>query len=213
MRWAERGCGRLTGINPDYARSYWTTRLTPSWAFDVEGRQIEEKLQIAGLVSLTDHDDIQAPMLLRTVAASRHIPVSVEWTVPFGATAFHLGIHNLPSAAGAAWMKRFTKFTAMPVETRTPKLLTQMLAELDELPGVLIVFNHPLWDLYRVGKEKHDVLVNEFLAVNGQFVHALELNGLRDWKENREGATLAGKGEQFGVSGGGRRGVGAKGYV
>ena len=40
-------------------------------------------------------------MLLRTVPSSRHIPVSVEWTVPFGATAFHLGIHNLPSATGA----------------------------------------------------------------------------------------------------------------
>ncbi len=88
MRWAERRCKRLTGINPDYAKSYWTPPLTPSLAFDLERRQIEEKLQITGLVSLTDHDDIQAPMLLRTVAASRHIPVSVEWTVPFGATAF-----------------------------------------------------------------------------------------------------------------------------
>ncbi len=146
-------------------------------------------------------------MLLRTVAASRHIPVSVEWTVPFGTTAFHLGIHNLPSATGAAWMDRMAAFTAMPVETRAPKLLTEMLAELDELPGVLIVFNHPLWDLYRVGKEKHDVLVNEFLAVNGQFVHALELNGLRDWKENRETATLAGKWNQLVISGGDRHGV------
>jgi hypothetical protein len=127
--------------------------------------------------------------------------------VPFGDTAFHLGIHNLPSAAGAAWMKRLAAFTAMPVETRAPKLLTEMLAELDELPGVLIVFNHPLWDLYRVGKEKHDVLVNEFLAVNGQFVHALELNGLRDWKENREAATLAGKWNQLVISGGDRHGV------
>ena len=55
----------------------------------------------------------QRPMLLRTVAAARHIPVSVEWTVPFGADqAFHLGIHNLPSATGAAWMTRFEEFTA-----------------------------------------------------------------------------------------------------
>ena len=86
-------------------------------------------------------------------------------------------------------------------------MLTEMLAELDELPGVLIVFNHPLWDLYRVGKEKHEVLVNEFLAVNGQFVHALELNGLRDWKENREASTLAGKWNQLVISGGDRHGV------
>ncbi|HXC97462.1 MAG TPA: hypothetical protein VNU92_17310 [Edaphobacter sp.] len=207
MRWAERRCKRMTGINPNYAKSYWTPPLTPSLAFDLERRQIEEKLQIAGLVSLTDHDDIQAPMLLRTVAASRHIPVSVEWTVPFGATAFHLGIHNLPSSMGSMWMERFAEFTAMPVETRSPKMLTQMLAELDELPGVLIVFNHPIWDLYRVGKEKHEVLVNEFLAVNGQYVHALELNGLRDWRENRETSTLAGKWNQLVISGGDRHGL------
>jgi hypothetical protein len=173
----------------------------------LERRQIEEKLQLAGLVSITDHDDIQAPMLLRTVAGSRHIPVSVEWTVPFGETAFHLGVHNLPSATGAAWMERLAAFTAMPVVERAPKLLTEMLAELDELAGVLIVFNHPLWDLYRVGKEKHEVLVNEFLAVNGQFVHALELNGLRDWKENRETSTLAGKWNQLVISGGDRHGI------
>jgi len=207
MRWAERRCKRLTGINPDYARSYWTPPLTPSLAFDLERRQIEEKLQLQGLVSITDHDDIQAPMLLRTVAGSRHIPVSVEWTVPFGSTAFHLGIHNLPSAQGTAWMERLAAFTAMPVETRPAKLLTEMLAELDELPNVLIVFNHPLWDLYRVGKGKHDVLVNEFLAVNGQFLHALELNGLRDWKENRETSTLAGKWNQLVISGGDRHGI------
>jgi hypothetical protein len=207
MRWAERRCKRLTGINPDYARSYWTPPLTPSLAFDLERRQIEEKLQLPGLVSITDHDDIQAPMLLRTVAGSRHIPVSVEWTVPFGSTAFHLGIHNLPSAQGTAWMERLAAFTAMPVETRPAKLLTEMLAELDELPNVLIVFNHPLWDLYRVGKGKHDVLVNEFLAVNGQFLHALELNGLRDWKENRETSTLAGKWNQLVISGGDRHGI------
>jgi hypothetical protein len=207
MRWAERRSLRTTGIAPDYARSYWTPPLTPSLAFDLERRQIEDKLQIQGLVSITDHDDIQAPMLLRTVAASRHIPVSVEWTVPFGATAFHLGIHNLPSATGTAWMERLAEFTAMPVEGRGGKVLTEILAELDELPGVMIVFNHPLWDLYRVGKEKHEVLVNEFLAVNGQYVHALELNGLRDWKENRETATLAGKWNQLVISGGDRHGV------
>ena len=207
MRWAEARCKRLRGYQVDYARAYWTPPLTPSLAFDLERKQIEDKLQIQGLVSITDHDDINAPMLLRSVPSSRHIPVSVEWTVPFGATAFHLGIHNLPSATGAAWMERLAAFTGMPVVERDPKLLKEMLAELDEIPGVLIVFNHPLWDLYRVGKDKHDVLVNEFLAVNGQFVHALELNGLRDWKENRETSTLAGKWNQIVISGGDRHGV------
>ena len=98
-------------------------------------------------------------------------------------------------------------FTAIPVEARDPELLREMMAELDEIPGVLIVFNHPIWDLYRVGKDRHDVLVNEFLARYGQYVHALELNGLRHWKENREAATLAGKWNQLVISGGDRHGV------
>ena len=104
-------------------------------------------------------------------------------------------------------MDRLRAFTAIPVPERHPNLLREILAELDEIPQVLIVFNHPIWDLYRVGRDRHEVLVNEFLAVYGQYVHALELNGLRDWKENREAATLAGKWNQLVISGGDRHGV------
>jgi len=127
--------------------------------------------------------------------------------VPYGAGAFHLGIHNLPSAAGAEWMRRMETFTAIPFAERPPKMLTRMLADLDALPCVLIVFNHPLWDLYRIGKEKHYVLVNDFLAVNGQYVHAIELNGLRNWEENREVTRLAAQWNQILISGGDRHGV------
>jgi hypothetical protein len=207
MRWAERRSQHASGIRPDYARSYWTPPLTPRIAFDLERSQIENKLQIPALVSLTDHDDINAPMLLRSVDSARHIPVSVEWTVPFYETAFHIGVHNIPSAQGLAWMDRLRVFTAIPVAERKPSLLREILAELNEIPQVMIVFNHPIWDLYRVGNARHMVLVNEFLAVHGQYVHALELNGLRDWKENREAATLAGKWNQLVISGGDRHGV------
>jgi hypothetical protein len=207
MRWCERRCVKTSGIRPDYARSYWTPPLTPRLAFDLERLQIEDKLQIPAMVSITDHDDIRAPMLLRSLESARQIPVSVEWTVPFGEGAFHLGIHNLPSATGAEWMRRMEVFTAIPAAERPAKMLTEMLAELDELPGVLIVFNHPLWDLYRIGEEKHRFLVNDFLAVNGQFCHAVELNGLRDWDENRAVATLAGQWNQVLISGGDRHGI------
>ncbi len=104
-------------------------------------------------------------------------------------------------------MQRMEAFTAMPAWERPAKLLTEMLAELDELPGVLIVFNHPLWDLYRIGAEKHRFLVNDFLAVNGQYCHAVELNGLRHWDENREVATLAAQWNQVLISGGDRHGI------
>ena len=214
LRWLERRSVEYTGIRPDYARSYWTPPLTPKLAFDVERTQIEDKLQLPAMVSLTDHDDIQAPLLLRSLTSARQIPVSVEWTVPYGLagtpsalSAFHLGIHNLPSAAGAEWMARMEAFTAIPQAERPAALLRDMLAELDELPGVLIVFNHPLWDLYRIGKQKHRFLVNDFLAVYGQFVHAIELNGLRNWDENREVTELAAKWNQLLISGGDRHGV------
>jgi hypothetical protein len=212
LRWLEKRSTRTSGIRPDYARSYWTPPLTPRLAFDLEREQIENKLGRPALVSLTDHDDIGAPLLLRAVPSARHIPVSVEWTVPYGnpqagITAFHLGIHNLPSASATDWMQRLEAFTAVPLAERPVPQLTELLAELHDLPGVLIVFNHPLWDLYRIGRERHRFLVNDFLAVQGQFCHALELNGLRNWDENSEVSTLAGRWNQLVISGGDRHGI------
>ena len=207
MSWFEARSIRTSGIRPDYARSYWTPPLTPRLAFDLERNQIENQLQLPGLVSISDHDSIQAPLLLRSVPSARHIPVSLEWTVPFGATSFHLGIHNLPSATGTEWMNRLEVFTATSTSEASRRQLTAILAELHDLPNVLVIFNHPLWDLYRIGSDKHEVLVNDFLAVNGQFIHALELNGLRNWKENREVADLAGRWNQLAISGGDRHGI------
>ncbi len=211
MRYFEAKCFRTSGIQPNYARAYWTPPLTPRLAFELERDQIQNKLEIPGLVSLSDHDDIQAPLLLRSVDSARHIPVSVEWTVPFGsgtfATAFHLGIHNLPSARGAEWMARLQALTALDLKTRPAKMLGEMLEELDAEPGVLIVFNHPMWDLYRIGRDAHDVCVNAFLALHGQYIHALELNGLRNWTENKTVSELASKWNQLTISGGDRHGV------
>jgi hypothetical protein len=191
-------------IKIDYSRSYWTPPLTPRLAFDLESRQIEKSLGVMPLVSLTDHDTISAPMLLRTVASARHIPVSVEWSAPFGGDqSFHLGIHNLPSDSGADWMKVFEEYTANPVETK----LTEILAALDALPNVLIVFNHPMWDLYNIGKEKHRQRIRDFMAINGQFMHALELNGLRNWEENRQVKEMAKASNMLLISGGDRHGM------
>ena len=67
------------------------------------------------MVSISDHDNIKAPMLLRTVPSARGIPVSVEWSVPYGGSqSFHLGVHNLPSARAAEWMAVLEEFTAHP---------------------------------------------------------------------------------------------------
>src|SRR5208283_5376982 len=101
----ERRSEQMHGLRVNYAESYWTPPMTAKLAFDLESGQIE-KLDLTPMVSITDHDNIEAPMLLRTVPSARQIPVSVEWTVPYGEVqAFHLGVHNLPSARATEWME------------------------------------------------------------------------------------------------------------
>ncbi len=199
----ERRAEQIHGVRIDYAASYWTPPMTPKLAFDLEARQIE-KLGLASMVSLTDHDNIQAPMLLRTVPSARHIPVSVEWSAPYGSMqSFHLGVHNLPSVRAAQWMATLEEFTRHPSDER----LTEILVQLHRDPNILVVFNHPMWDLYLIGKEKHQFLVNEFLQKNGAYLHALELNGLRNWDENRAVRRLAEKWNMLLIAGGDRHGV------
>ena len=189
------------GVTLDFDRANWRPPLQPRMAYDVEARQIQ-RLNLNSLVSITDHDTIEAPMLLRTVPSSRHIPVSVEWSAPFGQTIFHLGIHNLPSSDGAAWMKRFAEFTLAPSDAK----LISMLRELHECNQVLTVFNHPLWDLHKVGPV-HLAEVRRFLAAAGDSIHALELNGLRHARENHATSRLARETGHLAISGGDRHGL------
>jgi len=201
---------RHSTVKLDYARAWWTPPLTPRLAFDLERRQIETKLNRAALVSITDHDIIEASQLLRTVASVCHIPVLVEWMTPFGADqCFHLGIHNLPSAQGAQWMRTFRDFTASPSDAR----LTELLSALHSLPNVLVVFNHPMWDLYEIGCARHAFRVDEFMQQNGAFIHAMELNGLRNWNENRVVRALAARWNKLPISGGDRHGLEPNGNV
>ncbi|MGC8550119.1 MAG: PHP domain-containing protein [Acidobacteriaceae bacterium] len=200
---AERGAQEGHGVAVQYSKAYWTPPLTPILAYELESKQIQNRLGLNPLVSITDHDSIQAPLLLRTVPSARHIPVSLEWTAPFGGDqAFHFGIHNLPSDQANAWMQTLADYTANPGAPR----LTEILEALHALPNTLIIFNHPEWDLYLIGREKAAVRVHDFLSRNRQFLHALELNGLRNWEENRRVKRLAEKWNMLLISGGDRHG-------
>ena len=199
----ERRAEKLHGVRVDYASSYWTPPMTPKLAFDLEKGQIE-RIGLHSMVSITDHDTIEAPMLLRTVPSARQIPVSVEWSVPYGGVQdFHIGIHNLPSARAKQWMNTLAEFTAKP----NSDCLKEILIALHEEPNVLVIFNHPMWDLFLIGEERHRFMVNEFLQKFGAWIHALELNGLRNWEENRETRRLAECWNMVLVSGGDRHGV------
>jgi hypothetical protein len=198
----EATCREKYGLTLDFESAHWRPPLLPRVAFDLEHKQIAD-LGLRPLISISDHDNIEAPMLLRTVPDARGIPVSVEWSAPFGCTCFHLGIHNLPSADGRVWMERFQAATANPNDAT----VHEILRELHSIPQVLIVFNHPLWDLYTVGRDKHMSEVLRFLDSNGEYMHALELNGLRQAKENREVSDLARATGHIVISGGDRHGT------
>ncbi len=190
------------GVALDLRRGWWTPPLAPLDAHNVEAAQIQA-LGLAPIVSLTDHDEIEAPISLQAVDPSREVPVSVEWTVPFGLTFFHLGVHNLPAGVARGAMEMLRDFTACP----KPAALREILAGLDATPGVLLVFNHPLWDEKGVGAQVHRKAVLEFLQQCGQHMHAIEINGLRPWRENQSANRLAREWQKPVISGGDRHAV------
>ncbi len=202
LDWALKRKCKLAKIPVDFSRAYWTPPLTPGRAYDVEKNQIEDSLGVAGIVSLTDHDTIEAPTSLQLASDTRPLPISLEWTVPYEGTVFHFGIHNLPGENAQEIMAQLAAHTACP--SSIP--LIDLISMLHQIHDVLIVFNHPLWDLCNLGAQRHREILNKFLQQYSSFVHAIELNGMRSWKENKEAMKLA---ERWGlpiISGGDRHG-------
>ncbi len=187
------------GSDLDLNRGWWTPPLAPLDALHLESSQLEE-LNLSPMVSLTDHDDIEAGMSLQAMDASRKIPISVEWTVPFGPTFFHLGIHNILPQHGRMVMRCLEDYTADP----NPAVLGSLMADLDSAPASLIVFNHPLWDEKGVGSDVHRATANEFLRQHGEFIHTIEINGLRPWRENKAAIQFATGWKKPVISGGDR---------
>lgn len=197
------------GVAIDLFKACWTPPLSAREAHEVERKQIEDVLGLEALVSLTDHDNIDASTLLRVVPGFGNVPISVEWTIPFQECNFHFGIHNLPPKRAAAIMQDLAAYT------RTPQLdrLGEIFRYLNEFEGVLIVFNHPMWNITFLAATRFNFLLTDFLARYSTFIHAFELNGLRSWKENREVAKLASGRNQIGISGGDRHGREPNGNV
>lgn len=171
---------RLTGEIFRPERAFWRPPLDPKQAWELEASQIAG-LGLQPLISLTDHDEIAAGL---EIAGA---PVSLEWSLPFGPSLFHLGIHNLPRNEATDWYQELMACSARP----EPSRLRSLLAALDRLEQVLIVLNHPYWDGCRVGAASHAVALGAFLGQYRPFLHALEANGLRPARENQQVLNLA----------------------
>ncbi len=181
--------------------AWWTPPLGPREALAVEREQIEALGPLA-LVSITDHDNIEAPLLLRMLSEGREVPISVEWTVPFRGTVFHLGVHNMGPRRARVKMEALGRFTAGGAEPE----LRGLLDWLGEDEQTLIVFNHPYWDEKCKGQQFHASVAAEFLSAYRPWLHALELNGLRPWAENLRALETAEAAGLPAVSGGDRHG-------
>ena len=185
----------------DLERAWWQPPVRPHDVLASEKSQIVDRLGRRPIVSITDHDSIEAPQLLRSGNHS-DVPLSVEWTVPFARGFLHLGIHNLPAGGGAEMFRDLLAFTHGPDERRLPGLLRR----LHECPETLVVLNHPIWDLAAVGVYEHASLLRAFLAEHGACIHAVEINGYRSWSENVEAIEVARAARLPVISGGDRHG-------
>jgi hypothetical protein len=183
----------------DFARAWWTPPLSPAAALALERRQLAG-LGLNPIVSLTDHDNIEAPMILQVTEARGAVPVSVEWTAPYERSIFHFGIHNLPEEVERSLAAYLAGYTAAPQESELPA----MLAALHEIPGVLIVLNHPFWLEEGITAETHRSALDRLLRECLPWIHAFELNGARVWKENEAVFQLAEAYSRPVVSGGDR---------
>ena len=203
LRQGEEVYRRYHGSSLDLTRAWWTPPLSAYDAWALETNHIADYFGLAPLVSLSDHDNIDAPILLQHREECRPMPVSVEWTVPYGGTFFHLGVHNIPLEKARATMTELAAFTAQKTQVPLMELLRVLASNRD----TLIIFNHPNWDENKIGEEAHRAAANQFSATYKQYMHAFELNGLRPWSENRTVVDLA---RHFGkpvISGGDRHGL------
>jgi hypothetical protein len=201
----EREIGRLhlyQSWNLDFSKVYWTPPLSPREAYELECKQIEQRLGLKALVSISDHDTIEAGLHLRLLEKTQRAPVSVEWTVPYQGAEFHIGVHNLPIALSASWMEEFAGYGAKPCLKHLRKIFEALNGE----KSTLVVLNHPYWDAESIGPAEHRRVLWQFFESFLPFLHAIELNGMRSRRENREVISLGKAINRPVVSGGDRHG-------
>ncbi len=167
----------------DFSTAYWLPPMPPESVYEIEKKQIETS-GLNAIVSITDHDNIDGNLRLNKNLRSQNSPISLEWTVPFDYGFFHLGIHNLPKAKADHITQTLLKYT-FKEEAPDNSKLHDLFAMLDEMKEVLIVLNHPLWDIELVGQDRHDDLLKAFINEHGHWIHAFEINGFRTWTENK----------------------------
>lgn len=171
------------GKFPDFSSAYWSPPLAARSVYDIETAQINDA-GLEAVVSLSDHDSIEANLQINENTGNFKAPISLEWTVPFEYGFFHVGVHNLPKDRAVEITKTLLDYT-FNEENHGTENLNELFAMLSSMPGVLVILNHPLWDIELVGQERHEILLKNFVREHGRWIHAFEINGFRTWSENK----------------------------
>lgn len=166
----------------DFSGAYWSPPMSPKDVYQIERRQINEA-GLDAIVSISDHDSIDGRLAIEGEVEEQKAPISLEWTVPFEYGFFHVGVHNLPRPRAKELTETLIAHTF--ANDPTNERLHELFAMLNEIPEVLIILNHPLWDIEIVGKERHEELLKRFIREHGKWIHAFEINGFRSWSENK----------------------------
>lgn len=171
------------GKGIDFSTAFWSPPLTPHDVYRIEKEQINSA-GLEAIVSLSDHDSIDGNLMVNELTENSKAPISLEWTVPFEYGFFHVGVHNLPKESAVNITKTLLDYT-FNEENHGAERLNELFAMLSEMRGVLVILNHPLWDIEIVGKERHEILLKNFIKEHGRWIHAFEINGFRSWSENK----------------------------
>jgi hypothetical protein len=197
LQHAENRHRALYGKPIPFKRAFWRPPLHPHAAYDLECGQIR-KLGLSPLVSITDHDSLEACAELRAIGID--VPYSSEWSVPYHGTMFHIGVHNLPPDQARDLEAAMAVATAAPTSVQVSDLLAAMHA----MDDTLIVLNHPFSCEARVAQSEHVRLLGQFLEEFGGWMHAMELNGLQPASANMDTIRLAAERGLPVISGGDR---------
>jgi hypothetical protein len=176
---------RHAGKPIPFERAFWRPPLNPRAAHGLEAAQIRNLLGLGPLVSLTDHDSLEACAELRAIGIE--VPYSLEWTVPYHGTVFHIGVHNLPPDRARGLEAAMSAATAAPTSGR----VAELLAEMHAMPDALLVLNHPFSCEELAERAVHVRLLTQFLGEFGGWMHALELNGMQPKVNNADTIRLA----------------------
>ena len=176
------------GKGIDFSTAYWSPPMSGASVYDIECEQMANA-GLEPIVSVTDHDSINACLEVNETRDNHRAPISLEWTVPFDYGFFHVGVHNLPKENAVEITRTLLDYTFG--DDPTDEKLTEMFVMLNDLPGVLVILNHPIWDIELVGAERHEALLKEFVKRHGRWIHAFEVNGFRSWSENKRVIEMA----------------------